>query len=485
MTLRITDITFRNFRSYEELRLGKLGMLTVLVGPNAVGKTNIVEGVQLLTALSSFRHATIDQLVRHGEAAAHLSASLTDGNRLLDVELAAEGHAKRYRLNGKAKRPADLKGLVPSVTFTPDDLGLVKGSMSVRRAALDALGSQINANYYLIQKDYEKVIRHKNRLLKEETSPTLIDSINEMLVTCGAQLTCYRAALFERLIPHMRARYEQIAGERERFDACYVPSWDEWGDGSGVPACAVKELASHHLTRDEARACLERALAVRRDEELRRRRALVGPHADAITFMIDGSNATHFGSQGQQRTVVLAYKLAEAAAIEEVLGVKPVLLLDDVMSELDGARREALVGYISRDVQTFVTTANLAYFDAGMLATADVVELPLAPSRKGVARAQGEEEQPKGNVSRETFGLPARQADALEIGSLREDLQDASASARQTDMGKMPLSPSCEGRAQEPSNVSRETLGLPARQADVVEFSHTSGALAQERSVTS
>ncbi|WP_241157297.1 DNA replication and repair protein RecF [Adlercreutzia sp. ZJ242] len=494
MTLRITDITFRNFRSYEELHLGELGMLTVLVGPNAVGKTNIVEGVQLLTALSSFRHATIDQLVRRGEESAHLRAALTDGNRLLDVALAAEGHAKRYRLNGKAKRPADLKGLVPSVTFTPDDLGLVKGSMSARRAALDALGSQLNANYYLIQKDYEKVIRHKNRLLKDEASPALIDSINEMLVTCGAQLTCYRAALFERLIPYTRERYEQIAGGRERFGACYVPSWDDWEeDGAALGAAAelgVSADVAHepeslqeplHLTRDDARTRLEHALAACRDEELRRRRALVGPHADTITFMIDGSNATHFGSQGQQRTVVLAYKLAEAAVIEEVLGVKPVLLLDDVMSELDGARREALVGYISRDVQTFITTANLAYFDADMLAAADVVELPLKQARRGFTQAREEGKQPEENVSRETFDASTPEEDMLSEGS-----QSAVAGilARQTDVVEQSSSQLHEGGtrepfgAHEPSNVSRETFGSLAQQADAREAS------AQEKGVT-
>lgn len=389
MTLRVSSISFRDFRSYEAFSLDHLGMLTVLVGPNAVGKTNVVEGIQLLTALFSFRHATIDQLVRRGAQGAYLTASLTDGNRLLDVSLLAEGHAKRYKLNGKPKRPHDLKGMVPSVTFTPDDLELVKGSMSARRQALDALGSQLNANYYLIQKDYEKVVRHKNRLLKEEASPVLIDTMNEMLITCGAQLTCYRAALFNRIMPHVKARYEQIAGGRERFDAWFTPSWVDF-DEHAPCVCS--------FTRDEARASMERALHEYRDEELRRHRSLVGPHADQIHFMIDGRSATCFGSQGQQRSVVLAYKLAEAAAVEEVLGVKPVLLLDDVMSELDEARREALVGYISHDVQTFITTANLGYFDEDMLSAANVVRLPL--EREG----EGEKGRPIGEGACESGG---------------------------------------------------------------------------------
>lgn len=368
VTLLIRDISFRDFRSYESLELHDIGRLSVLVGPNAVGKTNVVEGVQLLTALASFRHATIEQLVRRGRTSAYLQARVSDGNRLLDVSLIMEGHVKRYKLNGKPKRPSDLKGLVPSVTFTPDDLDLVKGPMGGRRQALDALGSQLNANYYLILKDYEKVVRHKNRLLKDEASPVLIDSIDEMLITCGAQLSCYRAALFDKMAPYVKARYESISGRRETLDAWYTPSWKTFDEANPVRVV---------FTREEAREQLALELARRRGEEVARRRSLVGPHADQVNFMIDGANAALYGSQGQQRSVVLSYKLAEAAVVEEMLGQKPVLLLDDVMSELDGQRREALVDYVSGDVQAFITTANLAYFDDAMLREADVIQLPL------------------------------------------------------------------------------------------------------------
>lgn len=108
-----------------------------------------------------------------------------------------------------------MRGIVPSVTFTPDDLELAKGSMSVRRAAVDALGSQLSANHHLIRRDYEKVLRHKNKLLKDEADRTLVESMNEMLITCGAQLTCYRAALFEKLSRSMRAFYEHLRWARE------------------------------------------------------------------------------------------------------------------------------------------------------------------------------------------------------------------------------------------------------------------------------
>ncbi|MCI9494860.1 MAG: DNA replication and repair protein RecF [Adlercreutzia mucosicola] len=382
MTLHIESLVFRNFRNYETLVLGGLGEITVLVGQNAIGKTNIIEGVQLLTALTSFRHATRDQLIRHGSESARLEAAVSDGNRALEITLALDDKSRKYQLNGKAKRPGDLKGLVPSVIFTPDDLDLVKGSMTGRRAALDTLGSQVNKNYYALRRDYEKVIRHKNRLLKDEADPALVEAINEMVVTCGAQLVCYRTALFARLVPHIVEKYRQISQGREMLSAVYVPSWARpaaTANAAGSPPAFVVPSPEEHtpLQRDEARESLARALHERAGEERRRGRAVVGPHADEITFLLDSQDASLFGSQGQQRSIVLAYKLAEAAVIEEVLEQKPVLLLDDVMSELDGTRRAALVEAMERGSQTFITTANLAYFDRDMLNRSNVVSLPL------------------------------------------------------------------------------------------------------------
>ena len=144
MTLRIESLSLRNFRNYEDAALSELGDITVLVGENAVGKTNLIEAIQLLTALTSFRHGTADQLIRHGEEHSRVSMQATDGNRRLDIDLTLDGRTRKYRLNGKAKRPIDLKGLSPSVVFTPDDLDLVKGPNSGRRSSLDTLGAQVN-----------------------------------------------------------------------------------------------------------------------------------------------------------------------------------------------------------------------------------------------------------------------------------------------------------------------------------------------------
>lgn len=368
MSLRIKDVAFDDFRSYEHFRLSDIGPLTVLVGPNAVGKTNVVEGIQLLTAQTSFRNPTGVQLVREGAAFARLRATAADESRLLELGLTIEAGKRRFTLNGKQKRTADLKGVIPSVTFTPDDLNLAKGSGTTRRNALDAVGSQLSRNHYLIRRDFDKVLRHKNSLLKDETSPLLLESLNDLMVTCGAQLVCYRAALFGKLAASMASYYAEIVGNRETLSARYAPSWLAEGEWLDV---------GETLDRDEARERFAAALAGSMVQERARHRALVGPHADRIEFFIEGRPVGVYGSQGQQRSAVLAFKLAEVTLICDLLGQQPVLLLDDVMSELDEQRRRALVKFVSGDIQTFITTANLAYFDEDLLAAARVVRLPL------------------------------------------------------------------------------------------------------------
>lgn len=368
MDLAIERLAFVDFRNYNHLDLGGFGRLTVFVGPNAVGKTNIVEGLQLLTAQTSFRNPTATQMVRHGAPFARLDSWATDGSRQLQFTLQIVDGKKKRLLNGKPKRAADLRGIMPSVAFTPDDLELARSASSTRRSALDALGSQLSANHHRICSDYEKALRGKNRLLRDDAPDDLIESIDEVMVMVGAQLTCYRAALFARLSTAMGEYYSEITGGKEKFCAGYTPSWCR--HDPDVPFNVP-------LTRDEARACMEDALRSRRSEERARRRSVIGPHADHLDFFIDDRNAAYYGSQGQRRSLVLAFKLAETALIEDILNQKPILLLDDVMGELDADRRHALMSFALKGLQTFVTTTGLSYFNDELLSRADVIDLPL------------------------------------------------------------------------------------------------------------
>lgn len=393
--LRITSLELRDFRSYGQFSLDGLGDLTLLIGPNGVGKTNVLEAVALMTSTQSFRRAQIAQLLREGCENAFVRVRLSDGNRDITGELSLEPGKKRYKLNGKDKRTADVRGLLPAVAFTPDDLQLVKKGSTMKRDALDDLGMQLTANYYIVRRDYEKVVRYKNRLLKDEAPADLVASIDEMLVTCGSQLFCYRVALMQRMMPLLASTYKVIAGRgagagasaddggadsrpaagmppvpSEDLQAEYRASWQELGAGGSV------DLNGAVMSREDVREALQEALDEHRAQELARKRSLVGPHNDKISLLLNGRDAALYASQGQQRSIVLAWKLAEVECVRQSLGTNPVLLLDDVMSELDAGRRDTLVRFVTDEVQTFITATDLSGFNDDLLQRAAVVELP-------------------------------------------------------------------------------------------------------------
>ena len=307
-------------------------------------------------------------MIQENEEESHLRAHIKDDQRDLTIELMISEEKKSYSLNGKKKQPSDLKGLLPSVVFTPDDLVLVKGSQSTRRNEFDRLGSRLSKNYGIIRRDYENVVRHKNKLLKDNPDDALLDAIDELLITCGAQLTCYRSAFLTRFVTYISEYYARLSSSREQLTMSFTPSWEE-----ELNAGTIEKYEPSY-----ARDCITRVLHNRRDEEKQRQRCLVGSHLDTIHYYLDGKDATVYGSQGQQRSIVLAYRMAELALIEEILHQRPILLLDDVMSEIDAQRRLELMRFIPKETQVFITTTTLAYFDD--LSTDDIcaVYLPLS-----------------------------------------------------------------------------------------------------------
>ena len=363
MDLKIEKLELSNFRNYDRFLLEDVGNLTVFIGDNGVGKTNILEGVNLLTSCETFRHAQINQRIKENSETARLATCFTDGNRNIDITLDLEPGKKKYQVNGKVKSVTDVKGTLPSVSFTPDDLELAKKSSSVKRNALDALGMQLSKSYHVVYRDFEKSLRYKNRLLKEEAPRALIESINDTLVICASQLYCYRVSLFKRIMPLLESNYREIAHSDESLTATYEPSW------TNAPS------VENDVVRDVVREDLERALSDRMDEECSRRKSVVGPHTDVITFNLANRDASHYASQGQQRSIVLAWKLAEVELVKLTLGITPVLLLDDVMSELDGSRRDKLVDFVTDDMQTFVTATDLSGFNENLLERAQVIRL--------------------------------------------------------------------------------------------------------------
>lgn len=335
--------------------------LTILVGPNAIGKTNLIEAIQLLTETTSFRNPAWSELIRWDAPEARLRLHAEDGERRHDVEMRVSSAGRRsYTLNGKPKKSVSaISGLIPCVMFTPEDLRLVKDSADKRRAALDGIGVQLSETYGRLKVEYDRVVRQRNALLKQEQLDD--DSLapwDERLVTLGAKLTQHRMGLFEKVSAEASVVYGALADEN--MSSHYLPSWSRDGMAAGQENL-VQALEDH--------------LSKKRDEERSRGVTLVGPHRDEIVFEVGGRNARSYASQGQQRTIALAWKLAEVAVVQRVSGARPILLLDDVMSELDEKRRHSLAGIVGAQVQTVITTTNLGYFEKNMLESAQVVEL--------------------------------------------------------------------------------------------------------------
>lgn len=366
MGLLLKNIRFENFRNYSKYSLSDIGPLTVFHGPNAVGKTNIIEGIQLVTSLSSFKSSKVNQLISWDSSYARVDIQSADDIRQLDISLLLHDGKKKYSLNNKEKSTKELRGILPSVVFSPDNLQLIKGGHKDKRNAIDSIGTQLTKNYAVIKKDYEKILRHKNALLKEDKYRQVIDSVDELFITVGTQLFCYRDALLRKMTPYIQDRYEYLVHQKESIALSYTPSWiDEENE------C----LSSVSYTKEEAHKQMSLEVKKKREEEILRKHALVGPHLDKIDFFIDGKNAAFYGSQGQQRSLVLSFKLAELEIIKEQLSQRPILLLDDVMSELDSSRREALIEIIQSDTQTFITTTHLDYFNSSILNNAQIIEL--------------------------------------------------------------------------------------------------------------
>lgn len=372
MAIYARTLSVSGYRSFASYELALSEGVTVLVGRNAVGKTNLVEALQLLTSGRSFRRPAPRELVQAGADRCAMKLVLEGEGRLVDLACTVEGGKRAFWRNGKKCRSAGVRGVVPSVLFCPDHLDMVKRGARLRREALDGFGVQLNESYAQLSSTYERTVEQRNSLLKEAyCTPGLLAAWNESLASTGAALTVHRLALLARLRDHLVRVYSVLA-DGERADVAYGPSWGADGETIALEADSPVPRAERVAA---VRARLSAALESRAAEELRRGVTLVGPHRDEISFSIDGRDARVYASQGQQRSLVLAWKIAEVEVTREILGHPPLLLLDDVMSELDERRRTAFLALVGGGVQTVITTTNLGYFDAGTLEKATVVNV--------------------------------------------------------------------------------------------------------------
>lgn len=385
--MRLTHLSLENFRNYARLEIDLPAGVSVLLGDNAQGKTNLLEAIYYLATSKSFR-ATSDREVINWLALEQLPAyarleglcERASGPVEVEIALRADrsdgqpgestaGILKRIRVNKSPRRALDLIGQINVVMFTPQDIGLVSGAPLLRRRFLDVTISQIDHHYVRALSHYGKVLLQRNHLLRQvrdrHTKPDQLEFWDEELVKAGTQITLRRRKVVEELNELSESYHRQLTGTGEHLRVTYRPSLDLEAYLEGVadlmadPTPTVARAFREHLRRGQAK-------------EIAQGVSLLGPHRDDLCFLIDQVNVNLYGSRGQQRTVSLSLKLAESAFLQGHSGEKPILLLDDVLSELDEPRRNFVVETIHNGQQVLVTGTDTHAFPAAFLDRATI-----------------------------------------------------------------------------------------------------------------
>jgi DNA replication and repair protein RecF len=337
--VRLDRVWLTDVRSYGAAEVELAPGLTALLGDNGQGKTNLLEAIGWLATLGSFRGAPNEALIRRGADRAVIRAEGEREGRaiLVEAELVASGRNRVLVNRQPLKRARDLLGVLRVTVFSPDDLELVKGGPAERRRYLDDALVASHPRYDALRAEVDKVLKQRNALLKgaggrlDESAAFTLDVWDAKLAESGGQLASARRNLLGRLGPVLSATYDAVAHGPAEVRATYAAEWE----GPG----------------------LAEALAAARADDVRRGVSTVGPHRDDVELEIGGMPARTHASQGEQRSLALALRLAAHHVIAEVTGSSPVLLLDDVFSELDPDRSDALLANLPPG-QTLLSSAS-------------------------------------------------------------------------------------------------------------------------------
>jgi DNA replication and repair protein RecF len=339
--MEIKDFYLRNFRNYAEQKIEFQRGINLLVGANGQGKTNALEGIYYLITGKSYRARLEKELILWGKENFYLQASFLVNNRKIKLESYYESGKKVMKVNQAAcKKLSDYVGLINAVFFSPDDLNIIKSSPQERRRFLDLLIAQVKPVHIGLLNIYLQVVRQKSNLLKKNISTRLLkgqlNAWNEELLKTGTIIIKNRAQITEVLNTYCRPIFKSIFASEDTMDLFYLSMGKKNAEES------IKSLAED----------LEKKM----DQEIEKKAVLSGPHRDDLLIDLNGRPAKLFGSQGQQRSLVLCLKMAEMEIIKKHKNEYPILLLDDVLSELDEFRREYLLNYIHlSDKQTIIT----------------------------------------------------------------------------------------------------------------------------------
>lgn len=342
--MKALHLELENFRNYSRQELDFGEGVNVIFGDNAQGKTNILEAVYFFAMGKSNRARTDAELIKHGESRAKIGFEFSDSKRINKVE-AEISRDKRKKISVNEipiKKSSELVRRFNAVYFGPEYLNLVKDGPGVRRRNLDILISQMKPGYMAALGELKKIVESKNALLRmEHPNKTMLDIMNEKLAAISANIILHRALYISRTEGYAKALQKDISKGTEELEMKYKCCV---GDVSGMTAEDIKQAVLGKIEESKPR-------------EMRLCETVVGPHREDIGFYINGCEARLYASQGQQKTIVMANKLAEVELLSAETGEVPVLLLDDIMSELDKTRRDYILGHI-KNMQILITCTD-------------------------------------------------------------------------------------------------------------------------------
>ena len=358
-----------NFRNYESCEIKFSGNKVILLGKNAQGKTNLLESIYYLAALSSFRANNDSEIIKWGSDSAFLSAELIKNDT--DIELSVFINPPKHKLikvNGLKKSSySQYLGHLVVVNFGVSDLLLLRGTPSDRRKWLDDAISQIYPAYKDRLNKYNKIKTHRNNLLKEfkgnfhlnKIQQDTLSVFDEQISVSGSNIIHLRQKYLKEVQNIANLKHKKISLEEEDLVLEYNSTVTESGN--------FNAREDEIISPEKILEAYNKAFKEKINEEIARAQTVIGPHRDDVSFYINKIEAKSFASQGQQRTIVLALKLSELDFIENIIGESPVLLLDDVLAELDKTRQNYLLNSIKKDTQTIITTTDISGFNEKFL----------------------------------------------------------------------------------------------------------------------
>lgn len=368
----IQELELIDYRNYSHAYTDLDRSLNIIVGGNAVGKTNLLESVRILSLGSSYRASSDREVIRWGCDQAIIRCCIFRRGKSYKVDFQIHKNGqKRIRVNQVDRRGhGELQSLVVAVLFSPDDLKIVKEGPEYRRDYIDEVLVQVSSKYAFFRKRYLRILTQRNSLLKglmvDRRNLDTLEVWDQHLAEAASHIYRMRRAGIEKIQKLANRRMREIS-PHECLQISYTPNFelDLFGDRKQVCQAFLQQLKQE------------------REGDIGRGITSFGPHRDELVLTVSDIDLRTYGSQGQQRTAALALRMAEIDFLREELEVTPILLLDDVMSELDKERRESLMRLLRDDMQCLLTTTNVSYFDPQILTSQTVLEIKNGTIRRG------------------------------------------------------------------------------------------------------